>query len=329
MTRPRPPPRRRLLAALTPVVALAAAAPQAFAHAALLESTPAPGTRVELSQPEIRLRFTEPLNRGLSKATLTAVRTGARIPATSRAAGATLLVLRPDRPLARGAYRIGWHSVSTQDGHALEGSLGFGVRAPAVGVAHEVERSPLARQGWLRIALRAIFYASLLFFAGGVLAAALLDRGPGLGHWLVPSRLRPSLVAAGIDPQALLRRASARTIDAGLFAVAVSIAVTLEEASDAAGGLSARSLSEFLLTNAAGVARVASVVALVAAVMAAPRFRSMSVLACVLVFLAIALGGHANSAEQRFLAVVTDWVHLVAGALWLGESARSASPGWG
>lgn len=44
-------------------------------------------------------------------------------------------------------------------------------------------------------------------------------------------------------------------------------------------------------------------------------------------FLAIALSGHANSAEPRPLAVATDWLHLLAGAVWMGGLAQIASAG--
>lgn len=44
-------------------------------------------------------------------------------------------------------------------------------------------------------------------------------------------------------------------------------------------------------------------------------------------FLAIALSGHANSAEPRPLAVATDWLHLLAGAVWMGGLAQIVSAG--
>jgi putative copper export protein len=234
------------------------------------------------------------------------------------------LVLEPQQPLARGAYRLEWHTVSTEDGHALEGSFGFGVRAAAVGGDHQLEQSPLARGGWLRIALRGLFYATLFFFAGGLLVAATIRRGTRLGEWLVPRQLHPALAAAGREPEQLAERVVARTLDAGLLALAAAVAVILEEAADAAGGFSFSSLRDYLLTNNAGVARVATVLLVTAAVTAARRLPRLALVACILLFLTIALGGHANAAQPRVVAIVTDWVHLIAGALWLGGIAQIA-----
>jgi len=110
----------------------------------------------------------------------------------------------------------------------------------------------------------------------------------------------------------LTQRTEARTLEAGILALGASIGVALEEAADAASGFSIKSASDFLLTNTAGLARVATVCALAVAVLAARRLPRVAAIACVLVFLAIALGGHANSANPRLLAVLTDWLHLVA-----------------
>jgi copper transport protein len=299
---------------------LALSAPPALAHAALLDSTPAPGARVERTPPQISLNFTEPLNRRLSKASLVTV-SGHSVAVRSQATNKQL-VLEPLQPLARGAYRLEWHTVSTEDGHALEGSFGFGVRTAAVGGDHQLEQSPLARGGWLRIVLRGLFYASLFFFAGGLLVAATIRRGARLGEWLVPRQLHPALAAVGREPEPLAERVVARTLDAGVLALAAAVAVTLEEAADAAGGLSFSSLRDYLLTNNAGVARVATVLLVAAAVTAARRLPRLAVVACILVFLTIALGGHANSAQPRLAAILTDWVHLIAGALWLGGLAQ-------
>lgn len=84
-------------------------------------------------------------------------------------------------------------------------------------------------------------------------------------------------------------------------------------------------MNDYLLTNSAGLARVATVVGLALAVLGARRLRVGPALACIFVFLTIALSGHANSADQRFLAVLTDWLHLVAGAIWLGGIAQIAA----
>lgn len=315
---------RALAAACAALVVVAAAAPSAFGHAAFLESSPAPGTRLESSPDRIELEFTEPLNRKLTTVVLADARSGERVATALGPGERNRYVLRPQRELERAAYRVEWHTVSTLDGHALEGSFGFGVRTAAVGGEQRLEQSPLARSGWLRILVRGGFYALLFVFAGGVLVAALISpRGDPAG-WLVPQTVRSELERTGDDPEAAARRTWARTVDAGWLAAAAAVAVALLEASDAARGLSPRGAADFLLSNVAGLARVLTALALVAAAGLAARRPRAAAAAVALTFLAIAVSGHANSAEPRGWALLTDWAHLVAAAVWVGGIAQIA-----
>jgi copper transport protein len=296
----------------------AARPPGALGHAAFLDSTPHAGVRVQSSPPEIILRFTEPLNPALSKATIADARTGRPV-ATTKVRGRKddELRLRPGAPLARAPYRVAWHTVSTVDGHALEGSFSFGVRTAAVGGEHTVEQSPLARGGWLRIALRALFYAALFFFAGGVLNAALLSRREPAG-WLVP------VAVDGGKDGPLAARAWGRTLDAGLIAAAAAAATTLAEAADAGGHLTASGAHDYLLTNAAGLARVGTVGALAISAFHARRTIAVSAAWLLIALMTIALSGHANSADPRAPAVLTDWMHLIAASIWVGGIGQIA-----
>jgi putative copper export protein len=112
------------------------------------------------------------------------------------------------------------------------------------------------------------------------------------------------------------------TLDVGWLAAGAGVATALVEAADAAGSLNLQNASDFLLTNAAGLARVGTVVAIVLALILAPRFRFAAAASVALAFLTIAASGHANSADPRLLAVATDWTHLVAAAVWTGGIAQ-------
>ncbi len=106
--------------------------------------------------------FTEPLNGRLAGATLRPV--GGRLAdpgRRARAGAASGSSLTPRASSATGAYRVDWHTVSTEDGHALEGAFSFGVRADA-GAAPALETGPLARGGWVRILARIALYATIL-----------------------------------------------------------------------------------------------------------------------------------------------------------------------
>ena len=303
---------------------LGASAPNAFGHAAFLDSTPEPGQRLEGSPPEITLGFTEPLIRALSKATLVNASSGQRVAAKVDVAGPRKeIVLRPRGSLGTAPYRVEWRTVSPVDGHALEGAFGFGVRTAALGGEQQIEQSPLARGGWLRIAVRWLLYASLLFFAGGMLNALLLGRGGDRAGWLVPTSLRTILQRIGRDPGAMVARAWTLTVDVGWLAAGSAVAVALIETADA-GGLTLRGINDFLLSNDAGLARVSTVIAIFLAALAADRSRTAAAALSALAFLTISVSGHANSADPRAAAVLTDWVHLLAAAVWVGGIAQIA-----
>lgn len=308
------------------IAILAARAPSVLAHASFLDSTPKAGARLHSSPREIGVRFTEPLNQSLSKAALVDAASGKRLATIKlRPRKSEQLVFRPSASLARAPYRVDWHTVSTVDGHALEGSFGFGVRTAALSGEHKVEQSPLARNGWLRIAFRALFYTALFFFGGGLLNSVLLSRREQPADWLAPPELEAALGRAGGKRSALAARAWRRTLDAGWLAAGAAAATALVEAADAGGSLTAQNVSDYLLTNAAGLARVGTVVALAMAALCATRLRLAAAMWIAVAFMTIALSGHANSADPHLAAVLTDWTHLVAASVWIGGIAQIVS----
>jgi methionine-rich copper-binding protein CopC/putative copper export protein len=279
---PLPAMRLALLACLLVSLALPAGAQ---AHAAFVGSVPAAGARVETAPQRIVINFTEPLNEQLSRAKLLGP-DGREVPATTESVDGRL-VITPADELPRGAYVVSWHTVSTEDAHALEGSYSFGVRAAAASAGHALEESPLARGGWARVAARLAMYVALLLFGGALFLQVLVRE-----QW------RPGL-----------------TRDIGLVAAACAAVAVVLEAADAAGGLSPAGLRDFLLANLPGLARVALVLLTAAAALVQPRLGALLVL---LALGALATSGHAGSAEPRVPSIINDWVHLTAGALWLG-----------
>jgi copper transport protein len=274
------------LAVFACLLALLALPAGAHAHAAFVGGVPGAGARVETAPQRIVITFTEPLNHKLSDAELIGP-TGAKVEARVEAPVGERILVTPKAELGRGAYVVKWHTVSTEDGHALEGSYSFGVRAAAASTSHALEESPLARGGWARATARLAMYVALLLFAGALFVQVLLGQ-----------RWRPNL-----------------TRDAGLLAAAAAAIAVVLEAADAAGGVSPDGLRDFLLANLPGYARIAIVGLTAAAALVKPRLGSLLVL---LALGAVAVSGHAGSAEPRVPSVLNDWVHLAAGALWLG-----------
>jgi copper transport protein len=301
---------------------LGAAAPQARAHASLLESTPAPGARLAASPSRIALVYTEPLNERLTGLHLIEVG-GSRVPATAQVTSGRRLELRPRDRLRQGAYRLEWRSVSTIDGHIREGSIGFGVGTMADGDAVELQASPLDGWGPARAIVRWLFYAALFFFAGGLFNALLLGRRSPVGVWLIPHDPRGSLAAAGVEAHELADRATRRTLRAGWLAAFGAMAVVAVETLDAAGS-SSTSARDFLLSGNAGTSRLILVGALVAAAAAARRNPVAAAALAAVALVALSRSGHAAGVEPAALAVATDWVHLIAGAIWIGGIAQVA-----
>lgn len=264
---------------------------------------------------QVTLQFTEPLNRTLAQAEIVRVGGGA-IAVRGVSSSPRRLVLRPAAVLRRGAYRVQWHSVSTADGHALEGSFSFGVRVRAADAGHSLQQSPLARGGWLRVGARVLLYVALLLFAGALVLAVVLGR-PGKS-WLTGG-LEDGV--GGVSLDAVRRRERAIVGDLGVFAVGAAALAALLEGVDAAQGFSPAGLREFLLTNAAGAGRLAVVLCALAAVGLWRRRPRIAAVMAVLALGSVAASGHASSASPRLLTILNDWVHLFAGAVWLGGIA--------
>jgi copper transport protein len=298
----------------------------AGAHASFLDSNPAPGLRLETGPAQIALDFTEPLNSQLSSASLSDVSSGDPIPAQTSISGSRL-VLQPQTRLGKAVYRVQWHSVSSEDGHSLEGSFGFGVQVtPTLAAEQSVEQSPVAGGGWLRMIAHGAMYALLLLFAGGVLNGAILGPRARPGEWLLsPAAATGVVEAPGATARPAAERLWARTVSVGWLALAAAIAAALLDAANAGGGLSPHDLSAYLLSNESGLARVAMIASLGSAALAAGRRLPYAAAASLVIsFGALAFGGHANSADPRLLAILTDWLHLVAAAIWIGGIAQLA-----
>jgi copper transport protein len=290
----------------------------AGAHAAFQDASPEPGAQVSRAPAEITLAFTEPLSRGLTTARVIDARSGRAVAATVRVESSGRLLVRPARPLATGAFRVDWHTVSARDGHALEGSFGFGVRTPAVGGEQQLEQSPLARDGWLRVALRSLLYTAVFFFGGGLLCGVLLSR-KAPERWL---QVGDAAIALRLPEAEQARRIRRRTMAAGWVAVAAAVSVAAAETYDAAQSLSWRAIDSYLLSTAAGGARALAALGLLIAVVLASRASRLAAMALLATLAAVAVGGHANSASPRALAVIFDWLHVVAAVVWAGGLAQ-------
>jgi hypothetical protein len=124
----------RFLFKATMAVAAALASSMAFAHPALVSSTPA--DKAEISAPQkIELKFSENLMTRFSGANL--VMTGmpgmadhAPMKVAAKIAGSEdpkTMVITPAQPLVPGTYRVDWRAVSS-DTHPVNGNIAFTVK---------------------------------------------------------------------------------------------------------------------------------------------------------------------------------------------------------
>lgn len=298
-------------AVLVAVGAVGASPERAAAHSAFVGAQPHPGARLEQAPARIVLTFTEPLNRRLARAELVGA-DGRAVALSAQAADARRLLLKPRGALPTGSYRVLWHTVSTDDGHALEGSFAFGVRVAAAGGTQKLEESPLARSGVVRVGLRGVLYCALILLAGALLVPRLV-RGKH-GSWL-------AVDADARGASAVARRERRIIENTAWCAVLAAAATTLAETADAAGGLGLGTLDDYLTTSGSGVARIVLVASLAVVALAATARPRASAGAAVVALGAVAFSGHAGSASPRAATVANDWVHLLSGSVWLGGMA--------
>jgi len=266
-------------------------APQpAEAHAAFVSSEPPPGAELASAPGAVVLTFTEPLNVGLSRATVTDP-TGARFDDMASTEREIRVILRTNAP---GVYLVEWTTVSTVDGHTLHGSFRFGVGV-ALGEGGGAETGTAPQPLDLAIAAaRAVEFAALLLAIGTLLLARLSRRRPEL-TWAQKSVRVPLTVAFG----------------AGLL-------VVVGEAMAAAPSPSIDALGAYLGTGLPGLARLMRLGAEALAVGAAVSRTQLAPWLITAAVVALAASGHAAAVRPAWFGIGVDALHLVAAGLWAG-----------
>jgi copper transport protein len=310
------------VATVLAVAAVAGVPPSAWAHAALLATSPAASRIAPHSVDEVDLTFSEQVEPRFAAVSVTDAK-GRQVavgePARSLADPRTLT--RPVERLRPGWYLVYWRVISA-DGHPVRGAFTFAVGpgpGPAVQFAVPSLRETAATPGLLaaRWAVLVCLMAAVGLFlfrlviarpAGAteedrslhaVTVAAFAAIGAGLV--LVPVYLllatakfstRSALDVGGLLPLLRLssfgRGISDLEVVLALFGVAFAVAVWLDRPERPR-----RSIVELLALGAAG--------ACAAAMLLVPG-----------------LAGHPAQTAPRGLALPLDWAHLTAGSVWFG-----------
>lgn len=319
----------QLVKLLLIVVGITLAASTSLAHAKLVSSSPAAGEVVTASPTSIELRFSVRVQSGMSSMAVKGpsgedVSAG---PVVEADQGKELSVSLPR--LDAGTYQVVWRALSADD-HMIEGSFEFTV-------AGDLQTSPASQTGpdhsamdhsahdteqqinWLQSLVRWVIYIGMMILAGGLafrvfVAAQIITDSP-----VFERRLRTMLATA-----------APAVIVGLLFALALQTR-TVTGSLSSTGALSVVSQTSFGPPWLLQLAMTAGAFSLLAfAGLRKPVLWAAFILSSISL-IGPSLSGHARAAWDEYsFAIISDWLHLLAGSVWIGGLAVIAvalSPG--
>ncbi|MCX6400506.1 MAG: copper resistance protein CopC [Propionibacteriales bacterium] len=298
-----------LLALLVAAFAVIGMAAPASAHASLVSTDPAEGAVLAAAPEEVTFTFDESVQL-VPDGLLAFDASGDPVEIDASASGK---VVTGDLPsdLDDGTYVLTWRVVSA-DGHPIAGSLTFHIGAPSAKV--EPPKTGPTDPGALptiQAVVHGVDYVALLLAGGLAFFLAWTSRGVRLAD-----SVRRRLVR-------ILRGSAVVAVVAAAIAVPLSGAYQL--GSGPSGLFDLSSLDPDLVREDLIVLALQAL-GLGAAAWSATRARSALTadLATAAAVWSPALVGHTRAYEPGTLLVVTDALHLTAGAVWLGGLAGLA-----
>jgi copper transport protein len=297
--------------ALAVVLIALAAAPSAFAHAILQETTPSNDTVVRRSPPAVTLRFNEAVETAFGSIRAyncggTRVDSGKISRPDERSVS-----IRLDKQLPRGTYTVTWRVISA-DSHPVAGAFVFHVKAAdPSGSCTQVfgEGTPGAVNALFKFA-RALDFALILLVVGGATALALVLRSAA-----TELRARLYRILAGL---------AVGLVIAGILCIVLQGAVAggfgLSEAfrwNTVDSVLQTRFGKAFLVQLA--FAAVAAPVAFIAGQARNAALGAVTLVPAVCLLPTLSAAGHGRTSGA--LALVADVVHVAAASTWVGGLA--------
>jgi copper transport protein len=143
-------------------------APEACAHAALLNAEPGDGAVVAAAPPRMRLTFSEPVSPLVVR--LLDPDGMALAPPAVSAENAVLTVSLP-RDLKRGTHMLSWRVISA-DGHPVGGSVSFSIGAPSAPSSMSAQNAAGTGLPVLMWAAKLAIYAGMILGVGGAVFRA-------------------------------------------------------------------------------------------------------------------------------------------------------------
>lgn len=304
------------------IAAIFLAVSTSLAHAKLVSSTPSAGARLTTSPTSVSLEFSVRVQSRMSSIAVTDQSGASIIVGTLVESDQGKLISVPLPEILAGSYRVDWRALSADD-HMIDGNFEFRVGEASQMVptgSADVDHSGMDHSAhesapsinWPQSLIRWLIYLGMMMLTGG------------LGFRL--------FVLGSVNAQT-------ETLDArliGVFAAAALLAIS--------GLLAALVLQTQMVTGAFGMSQAMSVLSetsfgppwllqilaptvafilLILASVRKARPRKIALWSAFGLSLAELLGpslsGHARAAWDEYsLAIISDWVHLVAGSMWIG-----------
>ncbi len=298
---------KRSLLAIAVALAALTAAPAAFAHAILQESTPSNNSVVRTSPKTVSLRFNEAVETAFGSIRVYDCG-GGRVDSGK--------ILRPskdsvavtiDRRLAKGTYTVTWRVISA-DSHPVAGAFVFNVKKANASSCKQVfgAKTPGTIDALFKFA-RALDFALILLVVGGAIALAVVLRSAA-----AELRTRLFRILAGLS--------------FGLV-VAGALCIVLQGAVAGGFGLSEAfrwdTIHSVLQTRFghAFLWQIGVAIVVGALAMMASRSRRLELLPLLALLLipTISAAGHARTSGA--LAIFLDVFHVAAASTWVGGLA--------
>ena len=314
--------RRTGVVALAALVAALAAPASAFAHAALLHTSPSASVTVNVPPKEVQLTYSEAVEPRFAVVSVTdpnATQQTDGSPARSPTDPNTLVV--PLKKLNEGWYLVYWRVISA-DGHPVRGAFTFAV-GPNPGPAPQFVIPSLSESAATPSLLIARWATFLLAMAAvGLLVLRTLvvrdlpRRVPGASVRSVSAAFFVTIAGALIATPIYVEISTAKFAQRSVFDL--TDVVPLLTASNFGRGFVDFELVLALLAIAGGIAiwldsgerrqrTTAVLLALGGALAAAGSL-----------MLIPGLAGHAAETSPRWLSLALDWTHLASGSIWIG-----------
>ena len=285
----------------------------AFAHADLLETTPADGAVLDAAPATVELRFNEPVQ-VVDGGMLLFPGGGDPTVLTAKTVNSTVAIELPESGLEPNAYTLAYRVVSA-DGHPVGGAVSFQVGDGEFATADPAApRDPRGTETIVS-ALTGVFYAGLLALAGLVLFDVVIagTGHPGSGRTRVLARIAyaAAIAASGL----LIPAAAARVLGIELVSYLGETGELLFAApSDWLHGVSWPPVVTAVSVLVSG----AVTLALHARAARGTPARLLALASALVTVSTPVLVGHTQTVSPMWAMFALDLAHLFTGAFWIG-----------